>query len=127
VAVVHRTWGSGPITGSANLSQGGKPVPDCQDVQLLLGVTYCTINFNQAGTTTVNVVYVNDLAFAGSSDTSLQVVNKSTTSLKISLWPPPAPGAKETYTAAESSHGELHRGRYRHNLLRQSGAGGKFG
>jgi hypothetical protein len=102
VAFVHPTWGIGPITGSANLTLDGNLVADFQDLQLLLGLAYCTIKFAQVGTTTVIAVYANDLTFAGSSDTCLKVVNKNMTSLKISPWPSPAPGAKVTYIATVS-------------------------
>ena len=128
VAFVHPTWGIGPITGSANLSMDGNLVTDFQDVQLLLGLATCTINFAQVGTTTVIAVYVNDLTFAGSSDTSLQVVNKNMTSLKISPWPPPAPGGQgDVHRHGERNpwhgnvdrHGELHRERRRRFVVHQ--------
>ena len=102
VASVHPTSGNGPLTGSVNFYVNSTPVSSCQGVTLLLGVAQCTINFADAGSATVSAVYVNDPNYAGSSDSSLQVVNKGTTSLKISPWPPPAPGAKVTYSATVS-------------------------
>ena len=102
LASVHPTSGTGPLTGSVNFYVNGTPVSSCQGVPLLLGVAQCTITFAAAGPSTVSAVYVNDPNYASSSDSSLQVVNKGTTSLKISPWPPPAPGAKVTYIATVS-------------------------
>ncbi len=50
-----------------------------------LGAANCSFNFAQVGTCTVNAVYTNDPNFAGSSDPSLQVVNKGDLTKDLTL------------------------------------------
>ena len=76
-AHVLATAGNGPLTGTVTFYMNGVAVAGCKNLQLGSGVVHCSITFPKAGSFTVTAVYANDPNYAGSTDTSIQLITKA--------------------------------------------------
>jgi hypothetical protein len=102
-AHVKATSGHGPLTGTVTFYVNGVAVPGCSNLPLNSGgVAQCEIHFPNAGTSTVTATYANDSHYAGSTNSSTQVVTKGTTSLNLSHSAPVIVGSSVTYNATVS-------------------------
>jgi hypothetical protein len=99
IARVEVLGGPNNFAGTVSFFVGGAPVAGCQNEALTVNASSCTINFPSAGAFTVSATYANDPNFADSTDSSLQVVNRGTTSLSLSSVAPAPPGSQLVYTA----------------------------
>jgi hypothetical protein len=99
IARVEVLGGPNNFAGTVSFFVGGAPVAGCQNEALTVNASSCTINFPSAGAFTVSATYANDPNFADSTDSSLQVVHRGTTSLTLSSQAPAPPGSQLVYTA----------------------------
>ncbi len=98
-ARVEILGGPNNLSGTVSFFVGGAPVGGCQSEALTVNTSTCLINFPNAGTFTVSATYANDPIFADSTDSSLQIVNRGTTSLSLSSAVPASPVSPLVYTA----------------------------
>ena len=100
VAQIQVTHGEGVLVGTVDFSVNGVAVTGCQNVKLSSDEASCTIPFPQSGTFTVAAGYSGDPKFPNTSVSTVQVVTKGTTSLKITPSSTVSSGTQVTYNAA---------------------------
>ena len=100
VATVQELSGSGSLSGTVTFYVNGVAVTGCTNQGLTADSAACVVKFTSAGSFTVTATYSGDRTFPGSSDSSVQVVNPGTTSMKLTPSSPVEVGSKVTYSAA---------------------------
>jgi hypothetical protein len=103
VAQIQVTSGEGVLVGTVTFSVNGVAVTGCQNVKLSSDEASCTIPFPVSGSFTVAAGYSGDPKFPNTSVSSVQIVTKGATSLKITPSSSVSAGTQVTYKAAISA------------------------
>ncbi len=101
-AFVEQISGTPPLSGTITFYVDGIKIPNCVSLGPIHNAAHCNINFPVVGSAKVTATYTGDQNYPDSVDSTIQLVVKGTTAVKVTSTTPVVSGTHATYTAAIS-------------------------